>query len=69
MMDWKEIRKNEPPVNHLVVLTGPSGYRTYPNFLTLGYLDDSKRFRGVDHEGLSDNGWYPTHWALMVTLP
>jgi hypothetical protein len=76
-LDWKEIEKCKPPENTLLTLTGPSGYIRYKKFLCLGYYDEDFRpshggrirWQSVTNDSISDNGWYPTHWAYPIELP
>jgi len=74
---WFKVEDFEPPQKTLLMVTGPSGYSTYKKFLALAYVDEDYRpskggplrWQSVTDDSLSDNSWYPTHWARPVELP
>lgn len=78
-VNWLRIEDHEPPQKTLLMVTGDSGYAHHKKFLTLARVDDEYRPRlasdgplrwiNVQDSALSDQGWYPTHWAEMIPLP
>ncbi|MER9911679.1 hypothetical protein NKJ71_13700 [Mesorhizobium sp. M0050] len=77
MVEWKKIEDATPPEKKLLMVTGPSGYSTHGKFLSLAYIDEEfrpsrggpLRWQTVTSDSLSDDGFYPTHWALPIELP
>lgn len=76
-VNWHRIEDFVPPQRKLVMVTGPSGYVTHTKFLALAYVDEQYRtshggrlrWQTVTNDDLSDCGFYPTHWALIINLP
>jgi hypothetical protein len=74
---WVPLDRELPPDEQFVLLRGPSGYSTTPEFVTLGRRDDTGRppidgkTRWLDptNTSLSDNAWEPTHWAWVDLTP
>jgi hypothetical protein len=74
---WHPINEEKPPENKLLMVTGPSGSGKHQKFLTLAYYDNryrptlygNIRWVGVTYSEISDQGWYPTHWAYPLELP
>jgi len=71
--DWVRVLTKLPEPHTIVMVTGDSGYRTTPVFLTLAYYDPAAsagaRWRSVTHDALADAGWHPSHWAEPILFP
>jgi len=76
-VEWHSVEERLPPQKTLLMVTGPSGYRTHKKFLQLAYVDEDFRpshggpLRWIDHanDALTDGGLVPTHWAMPTELP
>lgn len=52
-----------------VEMTGPSGYNSWPNFLSIGRLEGTGIFVSEQQDNFEDRGWHPTHWRPITPLP
>lgn len=75
---WYHVDEYKPPQKTLLMITGPSGYRTHQQFLTLAYVDDDyrppidgrSRWINVQNDAVTDQfPEGPTHWAMPMKLP
>jgi hypothetical protein len=76
-IEWFSCDYRMPPEDTLVLVTGPSGYRTHDKFLALAWhsseyrppINGETRWQSVTNDSLLDQGWRPTHWARAIKLP
>lgn len=77
LLSWIPLSECLPDDQTFVLMTGPSGYSTTPNFVVLACRDMQYRppidgrIRWLDptHTPLLDKGWEPTHWARIALPP
>lgn len=75
---WTSISKELPPDEQFVLLRGPSGVVTTPEFVVLGRrytkyrppIHGNHRWLDVNNVDIKENGWTPSHWQKWsFTVP